>query len=40
MPIYEFVNTKTKKLEEHTMSISVYDSFKAEKQRTERESLN
>ena len=36
MPIYEFVNTKTKKLEEHTMSISVYDSFKAENPHLER----
>lgn len=36
MPIYEFVNTKTKKLEEHTMSISVYDSFKVENPHLER----
>lgn len=36
MPIYEFVNTKTGKLEEHTMSISAYDSFKAENPHLER----
>lgn len=28
MPIYEFLNTKTKKIEEHTCSMSAYDSFK------------
>ena len=28
MPTYEFVNTKTGKLEEHVMSISAYDAFK------------
>lgn len=28
MPIYEFLNTKTKKIEEHSCSISAYDSFK------------
>ena len=36
MPTYEFVNTKTKKLEEHTMSISAYDQFKAENPHLER----
>lgn len=36
MPTYEFVNTKTKKIEEHTMSISAYDSFKADNPHLER----
>jgi len=36
MPIYEFVNTKTKKIEEHTMSISAYDQFKADNPHLER----
>lgn len=36
MPTYEFVNTKTGKLEEHIMSISAYDSFKAENPHLER----
>jgi hypothetical protein len=36
MPIYEFLNTKTKKIEEHTMSVSVYDKFKAEHPHLER----
>lgn len=36
MPTYEFVNTKTKKIEEHTMSMSAYDSFKAENPHLER----
>jgi hypothetical protein len=36
MPIYEFVNTKTKKIEEHSMSISAYDQFKAENPHLER----
>ena len=36
MPIYEFVNTKTKQLEEHTMSISAYDKFKADNPHLER----
>lgn len=27
MPTYEFLNVKTKKIEEHVMSISSYDSF-------------
>ena len=36
MPTYEFVNTKTKKLEEHTMSISAYDDFKAANPHLER----
>ena len=36
MPIYEFVNTKTKKIEEYTMSISAYDQFKADNPHLER----
>jgi hypothetical protein len=36
MPIYEFLNTKTKAIEEHTMSITAYDSFKAENPHLER----
>ena len=36
MPTYEFVNTKTKKIEEHTMSISAYDEFKAGNPHLER----
>ena len=36
MPTYEFVNTKTDKLEEHIMSISVYDEFKENNPHLER----
>jgi hypothetical protein len=36
MPTYEFVNTKTGKIEEHLISISAYDSFKAENPHLER----
>lgn len=36
MPTYEFVNTKTKKLEEHTMSVSAYDQFKVDNPHLER----
>ena len=36
MPTYEFVNTKTKQIEEHTMSISAYDSFKADNPHLDR----
>ena len=36
MPTYEFVNIKTKKIEEHTMPMSAYDSFKAENPHLER----
>jgi hypothetical protein len=36
MPTYEFVNTKTKKIEEHVMSISAYDNFKADNPHLER----
>ena len=36
MPTYEFVNTKTKKIEEYTMSMSAYDAFKAENPHLER----
>ena len=36
MPTYEFVNTKTKKLEEHTMSVSAYDAFKEKNPHLER----
>jgi hypothetical protein len=36
MPTYEFVNTKTKQIEEHTMSVSAYDAFKADNPHLER----
>ena len=36
MPTYEFVNTKTKKIEEHVMSIAAYDQFKADNPHLER----
>ncbi len=36
MPIYEFLNTKTKAIEEHTMSVTAYDSFKVENPHLER----
>jgi hypothetical protein len=36
MPSYEFLNTKTNKIEEHVMSISAYDSFKADNPHLER----
>jgi hypothetical protein len=36
VPIYEFLNKKTKKIEEHTMSISVYDEFKTKNTHLER----
>lgn len=36
MPIYEFVNTKTKKVEEYSMSVSAYDQFKADNPHLER----
>ena len=36
MPTYEFVNTKTKKIEEYNMSISAYDQFKADNPHLER----
>ena len=36
MPIYEFLNKKTKKIEEYTMSISVYDEFKTKNTHLER----
>ena len=36
MPTYQFLNKKTKKLEEHVMSISVYDDFKAKNPHLER----
>ena len=36
MPIYEFLNTKTKKIEEHIMSVSAYDDFKADNPHLER----
>jgi len=36
MPTYEFVNKKTKKIEEHTMSVSAYDDFKADNPHLER----
>jgi hypothetical protein len=36
MPTYEFLNTKTKKLEEHVMSIAAYDEFKLKNPHLER----
>ena len=36
MPTYEFVNKNTGKVEEHLISISAYDSFKAENPHLER----
>ena len=36
MPSYEFLNKKTKKLEEHIMPVSAYDSFKAKNPHLER----
>jgi len=36
MPTYEFLNTKTKKIEEHIMSVSAYDDFKADNPHLER----
>lgn len=36
MPTYEFVNKKTGKLEEHIISISAYDQFKADNPHLER----
>ena len=36
MPTYEFLNKKTKKIEEHTMSISAYDEFKTNNKHLER----
>jgi len=36
MPSYEFLNTKTRKLEEHVMSISAYDEFKKQNPHLER----
>ena len=36
MPTYEFVNKKTNKIEEHSMSISAYDQFKVENPHLER----
>ena len=36
MPTYEFINKKTKKLEEHTMSVSLYDEFKEKNPHLER----
>ena len=36
MPTYEFLNTKTKKIEEHVLSISAYDQFKADNPHLER----
>jgi hypothetical protein len=36
MPTYEFVNTKTKQIEEHSMSVSAYDAFKADNPHLER----
>jgi hypothetical protein len=36
VPTYEFVNKKTGKIEEHMMSVSAYDKFKAENPHLER----
>ena len=36
MPTYEFVNTKTGKLEEYIISISAYETFKADNPHLER----
>ena len=36
MPTYEFVNKKTGKIEEHMMSISACDTFKADNPHLER----
>ena len=36
MPTYEFLNTKTKKIEEHIMSVSAYDDFKVDNPHLER----
>ena len=36
MPTYEFINTKTGKIEEHIISMSAYDDFKAENPHLER----
>lgn len=36
MPTYEFINRKTKKLEEHVMSVSAYDEFKENNPHLER----
>jgi hypothetical protein len=36
MPTYEFMNKKTKQLEEHVMSIAAYDQFKADNSHLER----
>ena len=36
MPTYTFINKKTKKLVEHTMSISAYDKFKVAHPELER----
>jgi hypothetical protein len=36
MPTYEFYNTKTKKVEEHNISIKEYDAFKESNAHLER----
>lgn len=36
MPTYEFLNTNTGKIEEHSMSMSAYDQFKADNPHLER----
>lgn len=36
MPTYEFLNKKTKKIEEHVMSMSAYDEFKEKNPHLER----
>jgi hypothetical protein len=36
MPTYEFINTKTGEVEEHSISIYAYDQFKADNPHLER----
>lgn len=36
MPTYEFLNKNTGKIEEHVMSVSIYDQFKSENPHLER----
>lgn len=36
MPTYEFLNTRTKKIEEHAMSIKDYETFKETNKHLER----
>ena len=36
MPTYEFINKRTKKIVEHTMSVAEYEVFKVENKHLER----